>query len=236
MITLQFVAFLLLALPNNVATYASHAGSCRSGTAIGGSHAGDDTGPLSKAGYQVAIDDVILLPNHDTTDIAAVKNVTAGQKHSLSLRDVADDDGGFRGFLIRAVGSSGTDDDGADASRSLGILNGDDEVQEADGCDATAAGITHTNGRRKRSVSAIITAPCGVSKLLLEVTMVKENKNMGDNDGWYYDNYTLNVDRGNCTVTTPVDDISVEGSATSGGTCARLMMSSFITGILSLFW
>lgn len=225
-----------------MSAWPGQAGSCKSGTAVSGSHLADDTGPLSKAGYQVVIDDMVL-----SSDGSSV--LTAGQKQSMSLQ-VDDTVDGFRGFLIRLSGAQGED-----VSSSLVISEADDSVKIMPGCETTVAGLTHTGRDVKKSVSSVIAAPCDASQLLLEVTVVRENRG-GANDGWYYDSYTIDVD-GDCipeemplddnntlgdnsTVWNNTDgseaDSSEEGTPTSGANSGRLIVPYIITGILTMFW
>mmetsp|Transcript_40102 Transcript_40102/g.48872 ORF Transcript_40102/g.48872 Transcript_40102/m.48872 type:complete len:244 (-) Transcript_40102:207-938(-) len=238
-------AICLLLLPlSDVSAFSAQAGSCKSGTAVSSSHMVDDTGPLSKAGYQVVIDEMLLSSDSSS-------NLTAGQDHSISLQ--ADDTvDGFRGFLIRLSGAQGED-----VSPSFLISEGYDDVKMLSNCEETVAGLSHTSNSLKKSVSSAFLAPCDVSQLLLEVTAVRENRG-GANDGWYYNSYTINVD-GNCTSTNTTDspeddasedsnltsgiennstsdDVSVENSSKSGATRGRLIVPCFIIGIMSLFW
>jgi hypothetical protein len=157
---LSFSFLLVLIYAHSTSAYPHRAGTCKSGPAVGGAHLSENRtvtlGALSKFGYQVSIDGILLDPNSETT----ISTVT---DHSVTL---AATDKEFRGFLMR-LHVLGADGPVVDALLPL------DHSWTEDTCDRNVVGITHYNSNLKPFASGLLRLEKPV-RMVLDVTVVKK--------------------------------------------------------------
>eukprot|EP00586_Coscinodiscus_wailesii_P007561 CAMPEP_0172490144 /NCGR_PEP_ID=MMETSP1066-20121228/20475_1 /TAXON_ID=671091 /ORGANISM="Coscinodiscus wailesii, Strain CCMP2513" /LENGTH=333 /DNA_ID=CAMNT_0013258461 /DNA_START=79 /DNA_END=1080 /DNA_ORIENTATION=- len=217
---LLYLLLQLLSLHHLLPTIRAHsnyAGSCNAGGGISSTHFGDTTGSLSSAGYHVLIDNRTLVDGSDTTSPRF--NVTIGNEAMSSFivtvrtapssRSGGDDsdDSFFRGFLIRVsdVTTTGSRGGYGDVYHSLSVIDdGTDTVQDISNvlCQNGVAGVCHRNNQAKTEISVMLsldnaalermmaTTPNVVVSLLVEVTVVRENRG-SSNDGWFYTGFEV---------------------------------------------
>jgi hypothetical protein len=179
---LSRVCLCCLLIPSQLATaFPSGAGSCPEGmAAVGGDHLNPaytiTTGGLAEGNLQLAINGRVLLSG---TRI----NLLSGVEHSWTLS--SRDQNGFRGFLLRLSGTDQVD-------TTVALSSADTNVQEAlDACIVAqgVGGVTHTDNDVKTGVSGVLRLDEVASNLLLDVTVVIENRNSVST--FFYSGYTI---------------------------------------------
>jgi hypothetical protein len=158
----------------SVAAYPDFTGGCKTGTSVGGTHlTANSKGALSGLGLQVRIGGKTITPGKTFT-------VKAGQSVPISI--VSTGGNTFRGFQFRISRGS------TDTTTWLGVGT-DKNVQIDQWCqDLVVGGISHNNGKDKKSVAGTLTIPSAATGISLEVTIVVSN---GYGSIWYKSNFKL---------------------------------------------